>query len=411
MENERLHQIQDSKQIPDAPLSEREYLENYDPSAYERPSVTVDILLFIVDAEELKVLLIRRDTMPFYGKWAIPGGFLHMDESAQEAAIRRIREEAGVENVHLEQLYTFSEVERDPRTRVISIAYFACVPNGKLGFEAGTETSEAALFSVHGGTGDKNPDLFLTLPVFRDFTLIARHEKHLEINGTADTLQDEEVWLSPDREILDPSLVTATGEPYETLISMQRGKPRFIPPKEELLKYKDTGYSESTPQKAALASYLTKKVGNPEIADLVLHELTIMIRKMPERKAQEIMDYFGRMGVTLKNRDDAQTLMNLFADYSNNTRMQANNGYTPEELYREMVQKDEPRDTGRRKIKISREEAEDSSGRKPDVREGILDALSGLPGEDLRKNLADAMDKPKDSSTPVWSGDLIKAQK
>ena len=258
---------------------------------------------------------------------------------------------------------------------------------------------------------EQNPDLFLTLPVFRDFTLIARHEKHLEINGTADTLQDEEVWLSPDREILDPSLVTATGEPYETLISMQRGKPRFIPPKEELLKYKDTGYSESTPQKAALASYLTKKVGNPEIADLVLHELTIMIRKMPERKAQEIMDYFGRMGVTLKNRDDAQTLMNLFADYSNNTRMQANNGYTPEELYREMVQKDEPRDTGRRKIKISREEAEDSSGRKPDVREGILDALSGLPGEDLRKNLADAMDKPKDSSTPVWSGDLIKAQK
>ena len=164
MENERLHQIQDSKQIPDAPLSEREYLENYDPSAYERPSVTVDILLFTVDEEELKVLLIRRDTMPFYGKWAIPGGFLHMDESAREAAVRRIREEAGVENVHLEQLYTFSEVERDPRTRVISIAYFACVPNGKLGFEAGTETSEAALFSVHGGTGGKNPDLFLTGP-------------------------------------------------------------------------------------------------------------------------------------------------------------------------------------------------------------------------------------------------------
>ena len=164
MENERLHQIQDSKQIPDAPLSEREYLENYDPSAYERPSVTVDILLFTVDAEELKVLLIRRDTMPFYGKWAIPGGFLHMDESAREAAVRRIREEAGVENVHLEQLYTFSEVDRDPRTRVISIAYFACVPRGKLGFQAGTETSEAALFSVHGGDGIKNPDLFLTGP-------------------------------------------------------------------------------------------------------------------------------------------------------------------------------------------------------------------------------------------------------
>lgn len=158
MENEH------TKQMQNAPLSEKEYLESYDPSAYERPSVTVDILLFTVDEEELKVLLIRRDTMPYYGKWAIPGGFLHMDESAEEAAVRRIREEAGVENVHLEQLYTFSEVERDPRTRVISIAYFASVPRGKLGFEAGAETSEAALFAVHGGAYDKKTDLFLTGP-------------------------------------------------------------------------------------------------------------------------------------------------------------------------------------------------------------------------------------------------------
>ncbi len=144
--------------------SEKEYLEQYDPSVFERPSVTVDILLFTVEDGELKVLLIRRDTMPFFGKWAIPGGFLHMDESADEAAVRRIREEAGVENVHLEQLYTFSEVGRDPRMRVVSIAYFAAVPRGKLGFRAGMEASAAELFSVHGDDKDDAAGLTLTGP-------------------------------------------------------------------------------------------------------------------------------------------------------------------------------------------------------------------------------------------------------
>jgi len=143
-------------------LSEKEYLEQYDPSAYDRPSVTVHILLFTVEKGELKLLLIRRDTMPFYGKWAIPGGFLHMEESAEEAAVRRIREEAGVENVHLEQLYTFSDVNRDPRMRVISIAYFAAVPRGKLGFAAGAETSAAELFSVHGEITGGKEELTLT---------------------------------------------------------------------------------------------------------------------------------------------------------------------------------------------------------------------------------------------------------
>ena len=143
-------------------LSEKEYLEQYDPSKYDRPSVTVDILLFTVDKGELKLLLIRRDTMPFYGKWAIPGGFLHMEESAEEAAVRRIREEAGVEDVRLEQLYTFSDVKRDPRMRVISIAYYAAVPRGKLGFSAGTETSAAELFSVHGELSEDGEELRLT---------------------------------------------------------------------------------------------------------------------------------------------------------------------------------------------------------------------------------------------------------
>ena len=134
--------------------SEQQYLQNYDPSIFEHPSVTVDILIFTVSDKKLRLLLIKRNVHPFLGKWAIPGGFLKIDESADEAAARRIREEAGVENVHLEQLYTFSDVNRDPRTRVISIAYLATVPFGKLQYSAGIGADEASLFSIDIIRGD-----------------------------------------------------------------------------------------------------------------------------------------------------------------------------------------------------------------------------------------------------------------
>jgi 8-oxo-dGTP diphosphatase len=123
--------------------------------------VTVDILIFTVADRKLRLLLIKRNEYPYLGKWAIPGGFLRMDESADEAAARRIREEAGVEQVHLEQLYTFSAVGRDPRTRVISIAYLATVPSGKLHYLAGVGAEDAALFEICGVAGksvNDNPE-------------------------------------------------------------------------------------------------------------------------------------------------------------------------------------------------------------------------------------------------------------
>ena len=134
--------------------SEQQYLSQYDPSQFEHPSVTVDILIFTVKDRKLHLLLIKRNEHPFMGKWAIPGGFLRMDESADEAAARRIREETGVENIHLEQLYTFSSVDRDPRTRVLSIAYLATVPYGRLRFQAGEGADEAGLFAVDGVSGE-----------------------------------------------------------------------------------------------------------------------------------------------------------------------------------------------------------------------------------------------------------------
>ena len=135
-------------------LSEELFLQEYDPSQFERPSVTVDILVMTVLERKLHLLLVRRSELPFLGKWALPRGFLKMDESAEEAAARIVLAKAGVSGAHLEQLYTFSSVERDPRTRVLSIAYLATVPYGKLKFAAGDSVDNASLYTVDGISGD-----------------------------------------------------------------------------------------------------------------------------------------------------------------------------------------------------------------------------------------------------------------
>lgn len=101
---------------------------SYDPSKFERPSVTVDILLFTVKDDALHVLLVERGEEPFRGMWALPGGFVRSDESLEQAALRELCEEAGIKDIYLEQLYTFGEPNRDPRTRVITVAYMALVP-------------------------------------------------------------------------------------------------------------------------------------------------------------------------------------------------------------------------------------------------------------------------------------------
>ena len=102
--------------------------EDYDPSEFEHPSVTVDITIFTVKDNDLKVALIKRKIWPFEGKWALPGGFIDIDESLEDAAERVLQDKTGVEDdVFLEQLYTFGETERDPRKRVITVAYFALV--------------------------------------------------------------------------------------------------------------------------------------------------------------------------------------------------------------------------------------------------------------------------------------------
>ncbi len=94
---------------------------------FPRPGLTVDCVVFGFDDAELKILLIQRGLDPFKEKWALPGGFVHIDETVDEAARRELIEETGLRNVFLEQLYTFGALDRDPRERIVSVAYFALV--------------------------------------------------------------------------------------------------------------------------------------------------------------------------------------------------------------------------------------------------------------------------------------------
>jgi len=125
-----------------------ENIIDYDPKKYDRPSVTVDIVIFTIIDEELKVLLIKRKSPPFQNCWAIPGGFVRMDETLADAALRELKEETNVSDVYLEQLYTFGDPHRDPRTRVITVAYFALVSSDRLLIEAATDASEVRWFSI-----------------------------------------------------------------------------------------------------------------------------------------------------------------------------------------------------------------------------------------------------------------------
>lgn len=112
---------------------EREFLASYDPGAFPRPSVSVDTVLMSVSDGSLWALLVRRAEHPYKGWWALPGGFVGMAESLDEAASRVLETKAGLGGVFVEQLYTFGEPKRDPRLRVITVAYYALVDWSRFG--------------------------------------------------------------------------------------------------------------------------------------------------------------------------------------------------------------------------------------------------------------------------------------
>lgn len=140
-------------------LTEDEFLAAYEAGKYERPSVTVDMLIFTVTEEEnenyrklpekaLKLLLIQRGDHPCIGQWALPGGFVNIDESMEEAAYRELKEETNIDNIYMEQLYTWGDVNRDPRTRVISTSYMTLVDSKLLEIKADDDADDAKWFTV-----------------------------------------------------------------------------------------------------------------------------------------------------------------------------------------------------------------------------------------------------------------------
>jgi 8-oxo-dGTP diphosphatase len=117
-------------------------------SKYHYPAVSVDVVIFTLRDDDLQALLVQRKNPPFQGRWAIPGGFVEARESLDVAARRELAEETGVRDVYLEQLYTFGDPGRDPRGRVITVAYLALVPS-PLAVEAGSDARDARWWSVY----------------------------------------------------------------------------------------------------------------------------------------------------------------------------------------------------------------------------------------------------------------------
>lgn len=123
--------------------SEEEFLKDYDSSIFEKLSMTTDILIMSVSSEEtgnyrkltekkFSILLVKRNNYPFKDKWCLPGGFIRMNETLDEAAKRILKDETNLKDIYIEQLYTFSGVDRDPRMRVVSTSYMALVDKNRL---------------------------------------------------------------------------------------------------------------------------------------------------------------------------------------------------------------------------------------------------------------------------------------
>ena len=116
------------------------------PRSYQ--SVTTDVVIFTIENEKLKVILIKRAKKPFKNQWALPGGFIHANESPKQAALRVLKNKAGVKNVFIEQLYTFAGSNRAPRGNVITVTSFALVPLNKIRFQKTKETQTPTFFPL-----------------------------------------------------------------------------------------------------------------------------------------------------------------------------------------------------------------------------------------------------------------------
>lgn len=176
---------------------------------YPRPAVTVDCVVFGLDEGALKVLLIQRLEAPFQHGWALPGGFVRMDESLEDAARRELEEETGITRVFLEQLYTFGDPDRDPRGRVITVAYYALAKLSDHTVRAATDAENVGWFEVRD------------LP-----TLAFDHDRIIEV--AHERLRGKVRYAPLGFELLPPRFtLTELQRLYETILETELDKRNF----------------------------------------------------------------------------------------------------------------------------------------------------------------------------------------
>lgn len=162
---------------PPAADTEEAFLATYDIRQFDRPSVAVDVVVMTVDGGALRVVVYRRDEHPARGKYALPGGFVHLDESLDDAARRLLADKSGLRGVFFEQLYTFGAPGRDPRGRIITVAYLALVPPRALARVASTHGARVCAVRVgwkgtSGGPAEVLDDGGAPLPLAFDHAMI-----------------------------------------------------------------------------------------------------------------------------------------------------------------------------------------------------------------------------------------------
>jgi 8-oxo-dGTP diphosphatase len=207
-------------------MTEDDFLANYDPTAFARPSVTVDLVLMSMIEGVPAALLRRREEHPFLGKWALPGGFVGIDEGLDDAARRLLGTEARLGDAYIEQLYTFGAPDRDPRTRVVTIAYFALLPADRFA-AALKQSAELTLAELiipwpgeAGGPVTACDDDGASLPLAFD---------HADILGLAIKRLRGKLDYSPIAFALLPELFTLRQlqDVHEAIVGVRLNKPAF----------------------------------------------------------------------------------------------------------------------------------------------------------------------------------------
>lgn len=215
-------------------LTEEEFLREYKPGNYDRPSVTVDMAVYRLreDLSNLQLLLIRRKNHPYIDCWALPGGFIGMKESAYEAACRELHEETNLSDVYLEQLYTMTKPDRDPRMRVIDIVYTALLPYGNKQEEhAGDDAKDAAWFDVQLAE-----NMLILSNKEYDVSIIYKlepktfHNGILEIKNYVPSLKSEEALAFDHDQIILESLERLRNKLQYTDVAFNLVPPKFTLP-------------------------------------------------------------------------------------------------------------------------------------------------------------------------------------